>query len=229
MTQKMPLGVLSLETQFPRLLGDIGNPDSYDFPVIIERVTGAGPARVVELQDEALLAPFIEAGQLLIDRGACAITTTCGFLGLFQRQMSEVLSVPVCCSSLAQIPAIQFALAPSKQLAVLTISRETLTPRHFPEPIDCSKLNIHGLPENCEFRRVYLGNATDIDRALAREELIEAARLATKAENIGALLLECSNMVPFAHDIQKAAGVPIYSYDTMVRWLYAAAQPTEFS
>ena len=38
-----PLGILMLDTRFPRIPCDIGNPASFDFPVILRTMTGIGP------------------------------------------------------------------------------------------------------------------------------------------------------------------------------------------
>lgn len=96
------IGVLKLETRFERFLGDIGNPHSLPYPVLIEEVAGASAEKVTSLDDDSLLAPFIAAGRRLVDRGADAITTTCGFLVLYQQELAVALSVPVATSSLLQ-------------------------------------------------------------------------------------------------------------------------------
>src|SRR5438105_4421290 len=93
------LGVLMLDTRFPRIPGDIGNPGSFAIPVRHRVVVGASPQRVVREGDAALLQPFIDAAQQLIDEGALAITTSCGFLVQFQAAMQAALPVPVWTSS----------------------------------------------------------------------------------------------------------------------------------
>jgi hypothetical protein len=46
-----PLGILMLDTNFARPLGDAGNPASWPFPVIIERVPRACAKSVVSVGD----------------------------------------------------------------------------------------------------------------------------------------------------------------------------------
>src|SRR3954452_4053300 len=101
------LGVLMLDTRFPRGLGDIGNPASFAMPVRHHVVRGASPQRVVREGDPALLKPFIDAAQQLVDEGARAITTSCGFLVQFQAAMAAALPVPVWTSSLLKLPELQ--------------------------------------------------------------------------------------------------------------------------
>jgi hypothetical protein len=79
---------------FPRLPGDIGNPASFDFPVLYREVEGTTYQKVVEnLKKEELLQPFIAAAQELEAAGVGAITTSCGFLALFQQKLAAAVSV----------------------------------------------------------------------------------------------------------------------------------------
>jgi hypothetical protein len=79
-----PLGILALQTRFPRIPGDVGCPETWPFPVLIRTVTGASPERVVAGQADGLIDAFVEAGRMLAADGAAGIITTCGFLILHQ-------------------------------------------------------------------------------------------------------------------------------------------------
>ena len=81
------LGILMLQTRFPRPPGDIGHPASFAMPVRWRVVPGASPQRVVGERAAGLLAPFVAAAQALVDEGAAAISTGCGFLALFQAEL----------------------------------------------------------------------------------------------------------------------------------------------
>ncbi len=104
------LGVVMLETRFPRPRGDIGNPSTFAFPVRYRVVAGASPRRVVVERDASLLAPFIAAARALQDEGAAAIATSCGFLALFQRELQAALAVPLWSSSLLLVGELQARL-----------------------------------------------------------------------------------------------------------------------
>src|SRR5690242_21235515 len=73
-----PLGILMLEARFPRIPGDMGNAETWPFPVLYRVVRGASPERVVLQGAQGLLPDFIAAAQELVDLGAEAITTNCG-------------------------------------------------------------------------------------------------------------------------------------------------------
>src|SRR5215471_12968735 len=82
------VGILMLETRFPRIPGDMGNALSWPFPVLYKVVPGASPRRVVHDQARGLLEPFLAAAAELVRLGADGITTTCGFLSLYQRELA---------------------------------------------------------------------------------------------------------------------------------------------
>ncbi|MFY8153243.1 MAG: hypothetical protein ACOVOI_14260, partial [Hyphomicrobiales bacterium] len=86
-----PLGILMLEARFPRLLGDMGNGGTWPFPVLYRVVGGASPDRVVLKGAAGLLPDFVAAAQDLVRLGAEAITTNCGFLSLFQRELAAAV------------------------------------------------------------------------------------------------------------------------------------------
>src|SRR5829696_2940012 len=90
-----PLGILMLEARFPRILGDMGNARTWPFPVFYRVVKGASPERVVLEGARGLLPDFLAAAEELVRLGAEAITTNCGFLSLFQREIAAHVGVPV--------------------------------------------------------------------------------------------------------------------------------------
>src|SRR3954454_8539016 len=86
-----PLGILMLEARFPRITGDMGNGETWPFPVLFRVVRGASPERVVLNGAKGLLPDFVAAARDLVDLGAEAITTNGGFLTLFQAELSAAV------------------------------------------------------------------------------------------------------------------------------------------
>ena len=97
------VGLLRLDTAFPRPVGDVGNPNTFDFPVRTAVVRGATAARVVRGGPDTPLAPFVEAARALAHDGAVAIGTSCGFLAAHQRALADALPVPFAASALLQV------------------------------------------------------------------------------------------------------------------------------
>ena len=207
-----PLGILMLDARFPRIPGDMGNAGTWPFPVLYRVVRGASPERVVLQGARGLLPDFVAAAQELVAQGAEAITTNCGFLSLFQREIAAAVGVPVATSALMQVPWVQATLPPGKRVGVLTVSKGSLTPAHLEAagvPLDTPMMGTEG---GREFFRVLIqAAAVDMDVALAEQDILEAGRALVAAHReVGAIVLECTNMPPYAAALQAALGLPVF-------------------
>lgn len=226
--QTAKLGILMLDSQFPRILGDVGNADTWPFAVEYAVVPGATPQAIVCDDIEPFVQAFIEAGNRLVAAGCTGIATTCGFLALIRPRLAAALGVPVAASALEQVRQVQAMLPPGQVVAILTISAATLTPAH---------LRAADVPNHCpvqgtdggSFSNSILGNLTTLDVSRARHEMVTAAqRLIADYPDVGAIVLECTNMVPYAPDIAAATGRPVYSIYTYLSWFHAGLRPREF-
>ena len=225
-----PLGILMLEARFPRIPGDMGNAGTWPFPVLFRVVRGASPARVVLDGAKGLLDDFIAAGRDLVDLGAEAITTNCGFLAIYQRELAEALAVPVATSSLMQVPWVQALLPPGQRVGVLTVSGSSLTPAHLDGagiPRDTPFIGTEG---GREFFRVLIrADATDMDVAAAEQDILDAGRaLVARHPDIGAIVLECTNMPPYAAALREALGLPVFDIYSMINWFQLGLRPRRF-
>lgn len=220
-----PVGVLMLETTFERHPGDIGNPLSWCRPVLFETVAGATAERITRLTDNQFLEPFVNAGERLAARGAAAITTSCGFLALYQEELARRVPVPVATSALLQVPLLARMLPAGRRVGVLTFSAETLSARHLMTVGAPADTPIEGLRADGIFRRAILGEAVADSYATREREAIEAAqRLVTRHPEVAAIVLECTNLVPHAAAIQAATGRPVHDIMTLVDWLMAGVE-----
>ncbi len=223
------VGILMLEAQFPRIPGDMGNAVTWPFPVHYRVVKNASPDRVVRQRAEGLLDAFIDAGRDLVRHGADGVTTNCGFLSIYQPELAAALGVPVAASSLMQVPMVQATLPPGKRVGVLTISSATLTPEHLSKIGVAADTPIGGLATNGEFVSKILGNALDLDVDLARAENVAGAMALVEAHpDLGAIVLECTNMIPYAADIRRATKLPVYSIYSFVTWFQSSLVPRRF-
>ena len=225
-----PIGILMLEAKFPRIPGDMGNAATWPFPVLYRVVKGASPERVVLNGASGLLQDFLDAAADLVAQGAEAITTNCGFLALFQQELAAHVRVPVATSSLMQVPWVQATLPPGKRVGVVTVSARSLTSQHLEAagvPLDTP---IAGTENGQEFFRVLiLGEKQDMDIGLAAKDILDAARgLVARHPDIGAIVLECTNMPPYAHAVQALLGLPVFDIYSLIGWLYAGLRPRNF-
>lgn len=219
------LGVLMLDTRFPRPPGDIGNPASFAVPVRYRVVPGATPRRAVIGHDAALLAPFIAAGRALIDEGATALTTSCGFLVLFQRELEAELAVPVWTSSLLLVAELNATLPAGRTTGVVTADARSLTAAHLAAagaPLDTP---VEGLGVDSAFRRTLLDDTETLDADEARAATVDAAqRLVARRPDVSAIVLECTNMPPYAAAVSTATGRPVHDILTLLKARLAATQ-----
>ncbi|MEM9475166.1 MAG: aspartate/glutamate racemase family protein [Pseudomonadota bacterium] len=223
------LGILMLNTRFPRIPGDIGNATTWPFPVQYKVVPSATPDNVVRGDAGPLLEAFIDAGRELVALGCDGVATNCGFLVPFQDDMTRALGVPVAASSLLQAPMIQRTLPAGKTVGILTISSETLSPAHLAAAGLDATVPVAGTGAGSHFTQRILDDAAEIDFAQARADNIAAAeRLVADHPDVGAILLECTNMVPYAADIRRATGRPVFSIYSYLVWFQAALLPRRF-
>ena len=227
----LTVGILVLDTRFPRIVGDIGNARTFPFPVRYHRVTGADPDLVVRRGAEGLLPAFVEGAQALEREGVGAITTSCGFLIKYQRELARAVRVPVFTSSLLLVPLVHRMLAPSGRVGLMTVNAGSLTPEHLaaagigPDV----PLAVVGMETEKEFTHALLDDQLELDVDLAREEHVRVARrLVAEHPDVAAIVLECTNMPPYAADIQRETGRPVFdivSLVTMVHDALVSGQP----
>ncbi|NOD64601.1 MULTISPECIES: aspartate/glutamate racemase family protein [unclassified Ruegeria] len=223
------VGILMLDAQFPRIPGDMGNALTWPFPVLYRIVRDASPDRVVRHRAEGMLGVFIDAARDLVRDGVDGITTNCGFLSLFQKELAQAVPVPVATSSLMQVEMVNRILPAGKRAGVLTISASTLTKDHLRAanvPLDTPIGTTEG---GQEFTRAILGNELRLDVQKAREDNVQAARtLVAGNPDLGAIVLECTNMCPYARDIQQATGLPVFSIVSFIQWFQAGLVPRTY-
>jgi aspartate/glutamate racemase len=219
------VGILMLDTRFPRIPGDMGNASTFPFPVLYHRVRGASPDRVVRQGQQELLPAFIEGARALEREGVRAVTTNCGFLAKFQSEVAASVSIPVFTSSLMLVPLVHRMLPPKKAVGIMTVDASSLRPEHYSGAGITKDIPtvVAGMETEKEFTRVMLDNELELDVEAARQEHLAVARRLVEAHpEIGAIVLECTNMPPYRAEIQAATGLPVFDITTLVRMVHDA-------
>ncbi len=219
----IPIGILCLETYYGRPPGHIRNASTFQFPVMYRIVKGATAKRVVKQADPELLEPFIEAAQELEQEGVMAITGSCGFLALFQDKLADAVNIPVFTSSLIQIPLVHSMLRKNQLVGILTASKSTLTESHL-NAVGAGAVPVclAGMDEQPEFCEVVIEarrSDLDLDR-LGEEVLAVVDRMAEIHPEMGALVIECTDLPPFAHLIQQKINIPVFDIVTLTNMVY---------
>jgi hypothetical protein len=203
-----PLGILMLDTRFPRIEGDIGNPKSFDFPVIFRTMTGIGPADAVAAHPDRprVLAALKSNAEALAAEGAVGLSTSCGFLALYQKELEQLSPVPVETSALLLIARLA-----GRKVGVITASAANLTPAHLEAVGAPGDTPVEGLPIDGSFAATFLRNGLTLDRdAVEREAIATGRALLRKHPGVDTIVLECTNLPPYRAALQKALGVPVH-------------------
>jgi Asp/Glu/hydantoin racemase len=194
-------------------------------------VKGATAKRVVKEADSELLKPFIKAARELEQEGVMAITGSCGFLALFQNELADSVGIPVFSSSLIQIPMVYRMLRRDQKVGILTASESTLTPAHLKAVgANAVPICVAGMDDQREFCEVVIeGRRTELDvTRLGNEVLAVVGRLAQEHPDMGALVVECTDLPPFAHLIQEMISIPVFDIVTLTRMVYETVVRTPF-
>ena len=219
------VGIVCLEYFLPFIPGDVGNASTYDFPVLYREVKGATFEAVIVRQDPAMLPVVLEAAEDLVRQGAKAITSDCGYFGAYQREVADALPVPVFLSSLMQAQFILSMLGPSRKVAALVANGASLSDRVLDALgiDDRSRIVFRGLEDKTEFRRTVLDECGTLDVEAVEQEVVEAA-LEVQAEHpdVGALLLECSDLPPYSAAVQAATGLPVFDWIGFINYVHQA-------
>lgn len=225
------IGVLCLDSSFPKPPGHIKNPSGLRFPVLYETVRGATVAKLVNDPTPEFIVPFLDAAKRLEAEGVRAITGSCGFLALYQQELADAVDVPVFASSLIQVPFVYNLLGRRRHVGILTASGPKLTSKHF-AAIGASgiPISVQGMEDYPEFREVILeGQRDEMDITKIENEVRAAARrLVGSNPEVGAIVLECTDLPPYAHAIQKATKLPIFDLTTLTTMVHDAVYRTPY-
>ena len=226
------VGILMIEGFFPRPPGAIGNAKTFPFPVLHYVVPGAHGSKIVhkltKLQKgsqeyNSIIKPWIDGAIQLEKMGVQAITSSCGFTALFQEEMVTSVNIPVFMSSLMLIPLVSMMLGPRKKIGVLTADSSSLTENHLRAVgADPSSVVIKGF-ENCKlFNEIIYNDLHEVNFVEVEIEILSIANKFAKNRNVQAIILECSQLPPYAYRIQKNIGLPIFDYTSLITMVHNA-------
>lgn len=225
------IGIMMLDTSFTRIPGDIGNPNTYNFPVLFKVIKGASPERAVMNTDIKLINPFIEAAKELEELGVKAITTSCGFLALFQKQIAQEVKIPVFTSSLIQVPLVSQMIGKDKKVGIITANSKTLTRKHLQAVniTDDIGVVVAGMEDEPYFQKVFIWQSIELEKRDLEKEIIKVGKnLVKENPKIGAIVFECTNMPPYARALQDELGLPIFDVVTLTNMVYETVKRQDY-
>lgn len=215
------IGILLLDGGIPRIPGDIGNAATFPFPVRYKVVRNVEFHNVNAGLSPEQIGAFCQAAQELEREGCRAITTSCGFLGAYQQQISAAVHIPVFTSGLIQARWVASMLPAGKKVCILSSQTGNLTPALLKGiGIEDVPLVVRGLDGSPSFASMHSTNTFDPD--VLREECLRALADIRGREDIGAIVLECTNLPPYSKDIQEYTNLPVFDIISMIHYVYHA-------
>lgn len=216
------IGILVQDVHYPLLPGNVVNGYTYDFPVRFQVVPGANQARM-HTGDATLVPELVATAKLLEQEGCRAVCAACGYFGHFQSSVANQVDIPVYLSSIVQVPWIRVGLRSGQTIGVLCADKKNLTDSLFDacgvSREDYARCRIAGAGHLPEFSAL-LERRGHFDNEILQQELINLAKqLVCDNPDIGAILLECSDMPPYAAAIQRALALPVYDFISMIKYV----------
>ena len=192
----VPQGLMQLE----QLPGNSTNLASYPFPV-------------------KLLEDMIQLAKELEKEGVRAITTSCGFNAIFQEALANAVDIPVFTSSLLQVPFAQALVGRDRAVGVITASASSLSEKHLRACGITDEMHpiVMGLENAPEWSKIFDHPDDSFDMDLVTEEILNVARQGVKDHpEIGAIVLECTDLPPFARRIREELDIPVFDFNSMI-------------
>ncbi|MCO4252079.1 aspartate/glutamate racemase family protein [Pseudarthrobacter raffinosi] len=228
------LGIIELDSSYPKAEGNMANPSTFDFPVryATARIKPGWWLDVGGPDDNTLQA-FLAAGRELQDQGVAAITTTCGLFAIFQEEATAELDVPVFTSPLMLIPMVAAMIGPRRRVGVVTAAGERIFEHGFLARSGVSDTTriavaaVDACPEFLDVIRTQQKPALD-SRAFEDQLLGEVNSMLREHPDIGALVLECSDIPPYARRLAKETGLPVFDFTAMAAMVHRACLPPAF-
>lgn len=215
------VGIIHLEVWYPLVPGNVVNAATYPYPVRYKTLAGGTQDRI-HGADPAMADLIIQAGKELQQEGVRAIAGACGYLGNYQKQVAAALDVPVFLSSLLQVPMISQAIGPRRRIGILCADGPALTTRLL---ASCGvtpeiPIAVLGLEDRPGFSSITYSRGEFNYDQVQQEVVAGACQLQERHGDLGAILLECSDMPPFAWAVQQAVHLPVFDFITMIHWVH---------
>jgi Asp/Glu/hydantoin racemase len=224
------LGILHIESRYPLVPGNVQNASTFDFPVIYGCAKGVSPQSIMAGQADALES-IIDAAVQLEQRGARAIVGACGSFANFQPELRSAVRIPIFASVLTLVPFALGALNPNQRLGLVFASKTSFTDRVKAALGigDEDRLSITDCTSLPSFQAI-LHNQDRLDSDSLERELVDHISEFISADpSIGAILLQCSELPPYARAIQRAVALPVFDVTSLGRWVHQTVSQQAYS
>lgn len=219
------VGILTLDTSHPLALGNVQNAESFPFPVsyaVVRDVTFAG----LMGGDPSALAPILAGIAELEGRGVSVIVGACGSFANYQQDAARASRVPVILSIMLEVPLLLNALPLHAKLGIVFARTSTFTDRVRSQCgiQDTSRIVSIGADAIPAFASI-LHQEQSLDGVALELGLVDLTKHAVREHpDIGAWLLQCSDLPPYAAAIQRATSLPVFDMSLLIDHVYRASR-----
>jgi len=222
--------------RYPILPGDVANASTYGYPVrlkVIEGLYETPTSWNKTLKVPADIQRIVDTVKSLEDDGVRAVVTACGFFSVAQEILADSVDIPVFTTPLLMVPQIVRLIGSDRSVCIITASERLLVSDYLTAAgieLDMP-VNIVGMESSQEFYATHMGGTrTTWDVDLQRRELVEIVRNAvSRFPNIGAFLLECSQLPTFSADIQDVVNLPVFDYIGFIDMIHLSVVQRRYS
>lgn len=216
-----PIGIIAVQLDYPKIPGNVQNHGTFPYPVIYAEVR----FEIEQLfaGDPAIEEMIVDAARQLEAQGAAAVVGACGFFAHFQEKVAAAVDVPVFMSSLTQLPLIKRGLKPGQEVLVVAADGASVTDELLAHVgADSSGVVVQNVGDRKAFAAIRYSQEPLDNGALIDDLCTLTAQRCAERPQIGAILLECSDLPPYAADIQAATGRPVYDFIGLIDWVHHA-------
>ena len=221
------IGLVQMRVNLPMIPGNMGNASTFDFPMLYREMNADNVFDVMaNPPSKNFTDGIVEAAQWLELQGVRAIMGNCGFFGSYQNVVRKQINVPFFSSSLMMLPMMVQSMPANKKVGVITANGPILKKVQAIENCGLSledkknRIVVMGCEEYPEFATGIMANTGRYNPAKVEKEIVSVAeRMLVANKDIGAILLECTELSPHAVAVQNAVRMPVWDYTTLTRWI----------
>jgi aspartate/glutamate racemase len=210
-------GILMMDSTIPRIPGDPGHAETFPFPVRYGVVRDFPFDDLVECRKDRVDL-VIQAARDLEQEGVHFVAADCGLFSIYQEEVADALDIPFLGSSLSLIPLLSAFLPKSRKIGLLTGDTRLLKDEHLAAAsAEREGLVIRGMERCQEFQRVVVERGDRLHVERMRQGVLEAAE-DLSGPTLGAVVLECTNLVTFRADVQRLLRVPVFDMVSLIEF-----------
>ncbi len=225
------IGILLIDCSTPFIPGDVGNASTYNYPVLYKTVPDVTLERLIEQGDESLIDNVIEVAKEMEAMGVRAITSDCGYMVRYQQKVADAVNIPVILSSLVQLPMLERSIGSHQKIGIICANQKRLSPQLLETAglQNPDSVVIYGLEDQPNFRGPILDETGTLEPEKIEQEIVAIAKqMIEQHPEIGPILLECSNLPPYAAAVQQATGRLVFDYTTLIDMYAGSAKRKPF-